>query len=50
MFRGKIVEHGTREEVIENPQHKYTQALLSAVPVADPVREKKRIVFEGMAS
>jgi ABC-type oligopeptide transport system ATPase subunit len=50
MFRGKIVEHGTREEVIENPQHQYTRALLSAVPVADPVREKKRIVFEGMAS
>ncbi len=49
MFQGKIVEHGTREEVIENPQHKYTQALLSAVPIADPTREKQRIVWDKMA-
>jgi ABC-type oligopeptide transport system ATPase subunit len=49
MYKGKIVEEGTREEVIENQQHKYTQALLSAVPEADPNREKKRIAFEGMA-
>ncbi|MFI4853368.1 MAG: ABC transporter ATP-binding protein [Phycisphaerales bacterium JB065] len=49
MYKGKIVEEGTREEVIENPQHNYTKALLSAVPEADPNREKKRITFEGMA-
>ncbi|MEM1424591.1 MAG: ATP-binding cassette domain-containing protein [Planctomycetota bacterium] len=49
MFKGKIVEAGTREEVIENPQHKYTQALLSAVPEADPRRDKARVVFEDMA-
>ena len=50
MYKGKIVEAGTREEVIENPQHQYTKALLSAVPEADPEREKTRIVFEGMAT
>ena len=49
MYQGKIVEHGTREEVIERPQHKYTQALLSAVPEADPTQTKQRIVYEGMA-
>lgn len=49
MYKGKIVESGTRDEVIHNPQHKYTQALLSAVPEADPTQEKQRIVFEGMA-
>jgi len=49
MYNGKIVEAGTREEVIENPQHAYTRALLSAVPEADPTRVKQRIVYEGMA-
>jgi oligopeptide transport system ATP-binding protein len=49
MYQGKIVEHGTRADVIEGPQHPYTRALLSAVPEADPTLEKKRIVFEGMA-
>ncbi len=49
MYQGKIVEHGTRAEVIENPQHPYTRALLSAVPEADPTVEKERIVYEGMA-
>jgi ABC-type oligopeptide transport system ATPase subunit len=49
MYKGKIVETGTRDQVIGNPQHKYTQALLSAVPEADPTHEKHRIVYEGMA-
>jgi oligopeptide transport system ATP-binding protein len=49
MYKGKIVEYGTREQVIEDPQHKYTQALLSAVPEADPETKKDRIVYEGMA-
>ena len=35
MYLGRIVEHGSADEVLGNPQHPYTQALLSAVPVID---------------
>ena len=49
MYQGKIVEHGEREQILENPQHKYTQSLLSAVPEPDPRTKKKRVVFEGGA-
>jgi len=49
MYRGKIVEHGPREQIIEDPRHKYTQSLLSAVPEPDPRSKKERIVFEGGA-
>jgi len=38
MYLGRIVELGTRQAIFENPQHPYTQSLLSAVPVADPAR------------
>ncbi|QDY69471.1 dipeptide ABC transporter ATP-binding protein [Qingshengfaniella alkalisoli] len=45
MYRGQIVETGVTETVCRNPQHAYTQSLLSAVPVADPrVRGQKRRV------
>ncbi|MFZ9913826.1 MAG: ABC transporter ATP-binding protein [Phycisphaerales bacterium] len=43
MYNGKIVEEGTRDEIINSPKHEYTQALLSAVPEADPRRKKQRI-------
>ncbi len=49
MYLGKIVELGTVKEIYSNPQHPYTQALLSAVPVPNPVAEKDRkaIILEG---
>ncbi len=48
MFNGKIVEEGTRDEIIRSPQHPYTKALLSAVPETDPRREKVRLTYAGM--
>ncbi len=48
MYDGRIVEEGDRESIIERPQHPYTQALLSAVPEANPRRKRERIRYEGM--
>jgi peptide/nickel transport system ATP-binding protein len=47
MYLGKIVEFGSVDDVFSPPYHPYTEALLSAVPIADPDRQQKRIVLEG---
>jgi oligopeptide transport system ATP-binding protein len=49
MYRGKIVEEGDRDGILQAPQHKYTQSLLSAVPKPRPGPKHKRVVFEGGA-
>ena len=48
MYLGQIVEMGYRRQVFENPQHPYTQRLLSAVPIASPARrDRNRPLIEG---
>jgi peptide/nickel transport system ATP-binding protein len=47
MYLGHIVEQGRTEDIFSPPYHPYTEALLSAVPVADASVRKKRIVLEG---
>jgi len=47
MYLGHIVEIGTTDQVFAPPYHPYTEALLSAVPIADTKIEKKRIVLDG---
>lgn len=49
MYLGKIVELGNTEEIYQAPAHPYTQALLSAIPIPNPVehRKRKRIILQG---
>jgi len=47
MYLGKIVEIGLSQEIYSHPVHPYTEALLSAVPIPDPKKRKKRILLKG---
>jgi peptide/nickel transport system ATP-binding protein len=47
MYLGHIVEMGSTEQVFAPPFHPYTEALLSAIPIADPSVRKRRVVLEG---
>jgi oligopeptide transport system ATP-binding protein len=49
MYLGKLVEVGSAVDVVERPLHPYTRALVSAVPIPDPVRERQRqrIILQG---
>ncbi|WP_291295771.1 ABC transporter ATP-binding protein [Elioraea sp.] len=47
MYLGHIVEIGPKDEVLSNPQHPYTQALIAAAPIPDPRAKRERMVIEG---
>lgn len=47
MYLGRIVEIGTMREVLTDPKHPYTQALLSVIPVPNPRMRKKRLILQG---
>mgnify|MGYP001152374925 FL=1 len=47
MYLGKIVEQGLAEDVIQNPFHPYTEALIAAVPVPDPTARRTEVVLKG---
>ena len=50
MYHGKLVEVAPTAELFANPQHPYTQALLSAIPIPDPIaeRNRQRMDFDGL--
>jgi oligopeptide transport system ATP-binding protein len=47
MYLGKLVEIGEARTITENPKHPYTQALISAIPVPEPGRQRNRIILQG---
>jgi oligopeptide/dipeptide ABC transporter ATP-binding protein len=47
MYLGKVVEEAPAEALYQQPQHPYTQALLSAIPVPDPTRARNRMILKG---
>ncbi len=47
MYLGKIVEEGPTREVVKNPRHPYTKALISVIPSPDPDRRRQRTILKG---
>ena len=47
MYLGKIVEMAPAKDIYQNPQHPYTKALLSAIPMPSPDRKRERIILRG---
>jgi oligopeptide/dipeptide ABC transporter ATP-binding protein len=48
MYLGKVVELAASDDVYRQPKHPYTEALLAAIPIADPRSTKKRLPLEGI--
>jgi ABC-type dipeptide/oligopeptide/nickel transport system ATPase component len=50
MFRGQVVESGPSEEVLRNPQHRYTQALIACVPRIGQKQDRLKVIeYSGLA-
>ncbi len=47
MYLGRIVEIGDTEEVVSNPKHPYTKALISVIPVPDPLAKREHVILQG---
>ena len=47
MYLGKIVESGSPTHIFKSPQHPYTQALISSIPIADPTQKIKPQILKG---
>jgi oligopeptide/dipeptide ABC transporter ATP-binding protein len=47
MYLGKIMEKGSTEDIINEPLHPYTKALIAAVPVPDPTASRVEVVIKG---
>ena len=47
MYLGRVIELASNQQLLAKPLHPYTQALLSAIPVMDPDKKKKRIILKG---
>ena len=47
MYLGKLVEMGLTSDIFQDARHPYTKALLSAIPQADPLTKRKRIILKG---
>jgi oligopeptide/dipeptide ABC transporter ATP-binding protein len=47
MYLGKVVEVGPKDDVLEEPLHPYTKALISAAPVPDPRLRREKLIIEG---
>lgn len=47
MYLGKLAEMAIGEELFKDPQHPYTQALLSSVPLPDPAAKRKKVILQG---
>ena len=47
MYLGRIVELAPADDFVGKPRHPYTQALISAIPIPDPTKERKRIILHG---